>query len=314
MEEIEDWEMVVHNSLETSLVDSSFREIDGGDESSQSLIKLDYFDLGSNSEPPPPSLNSEVKGSADLLMDCSTDGVNLGKVVDFEGKQELGIEENEIESKGCVDSEEIRDFGGNDEKSCDDSLKTDVGFEGISEIEGFDVDNGDDSGEALFESRIDDVSDMENLGGELVCANVAQTREDDDGIEERSESSAGDEVVGGGIGSELGSPEEGKRGIVWWKLPFELLKFCAFRVSPVLTISVAAALLGFVILRRRLSRMKRKSRSIPIKLTVEDKKVSQFTTRAARLNNAFSVVRRVPIMRPLLPAAGVTPWPAVNMR
>ncbi|CAL5348615.1 unnamed protein product [Camellia sinensis] len=35
-------------------------------------------------------------------------------------------------------------------------------------------------------------------------------------------------------------------------------------------------------------------------------KVSQFMSRAARLNEAFSVVKQVPVMRPTLPAAGVT--------
>lgn len=43
-------------------------------------------------------------------------------------------------------------------------------------------------------------------------------------------------------------------------------------------------------------------------------KVSQFMSRAARLNEAFSVVRRVPIIRPSLPAAGVTPWPVISLR
>jgi hypothetical protein len=37
-------------------------------------------------------------------------------------------------------------------------------------------------------------------------------------------------------------------------------------------------------------------------------------SRAARLNETFSVVRRVPIVRPLLPAAGVNPWPMMSLR
>lgn len=43
-------------------------------------------------------------------------------------------------------------------------------------------------------------------------------------------------------------------------------------------------------------------------------KVSQFMTKAARLNEAFSVVRRVPIVRPALPAPGVNSWPVMSMR
>lgn len=41
-------------------------------------------------------------------------------------------------------------------------------------------------------------------------------------------------------------------------------------------------------------------------------KVSQFMSRAARLNEAFSVVKRVPVIRPQLPATGVAPWPVMT--
>lgn len=43
-------------------------------------------------------------------------------------------------------------------------------------------------------------------------------------------------------------------------------------------------------------------------------KVSQFMSRAVRLNEAFSVVRRVPIIRPSLPASGANPWPVMSLR
>ncbi|KDO35877.1 hypothetical protein CISIN_1g035421mg [Citrus sinensis] len=43
-------------------------------------------------------------------------------------------------------------------------------------------------------------------------------------------------------------------------------------------------------------------------------KVSQFRSRAARLNEAFSVVRRVPIVRPALPVPGANPWPVMSLR
>ncbi|CAN1132464.1 hypothetical protein LINPERHAP2_LOCUS7038 [Linum perenne] len=54
--------------------------------------------------------------------------------------------------------------------------------------------------------------------------------------------------------------------------------------------------MGFVILGRRLYNMKRKAKSLHLKVIVDDK-VSQFMSRAARLNEAFSVARRVPIVR-----------------
>lgn len=107
---------------------------------------------------------------------------------------------------------------------------------------------------------------------------------------------------------------EQTRSVVWWKVPIELLKFCAFRVSPVWTLSVAAAVLGLVILGRRLYKLKKKTKALELKVTVDDKKVSQFMTRVARLNEAFSIVKRVPLIRPQLPAAGVTPWPVLSLR
>ncbi|KAL9245152.1 hypothetical protein vseg_018834 [Gypsophila vaccaria] len=110
---------------------------------------------------------------------------------------------------------------------------------------------------------------------------------------------------------------EKKRG-VWWKIPVEVLRYCVMRVNPVWSLSMAAAaLMGFVILRRRfLYRMKRKSLGIhQLNVSVDDdKKVSQFMSRAARLNEAFSVVKRVPIIRPALPAPGMAPWPVMSFR
>ncbi|XP_010062367.2 translation initiation factor IF-2 [Eucalyptus grandis] len=118
-----------------------------------------------------------------------------------------------------------------------------------------------------------------------------------------------------GLAIKAAKPEgdEDKR-TVWWKVPFELLRFCVFRVSPFWSLSVAAAFMGCVILGRRLYKMKQKSRTLQLKITVDDKKVSQFMSRAARLNEAFSVVRRVPVVRPSLPAAGVATWPVMSLR
>ncbi|XP_052190747.1 uncharacterized protein LOC127800271 [Diospyros lotus] len=110
------------------------------------------------------------------------------------------------------------------------------------------------------------------------------------------------------------SGEGDKRIVAWWKVPLEFLKYCAFRANPVWTFSVAAAVMGFIILGRRLYKMKRKRQSLQLKVTMDDKKVSQFMSRAARLNEAFSVVKRVPVIRPSLPATGVTPWPVMSLR
>ncbi|KAI3784249.1 hypothetical protein L1987_43344 [Smallanthus sonchifolius] len=102
---------------------------------------------------------------------------------------------------------------------------------------------------------------------------------------------------------------------VWWKLPLDLLKYCLFKASPVWSLSVAAAMVGVAILGRRLYKMKQKTRILQLKLTIDDdKKVSQVMSRAARLNEAFSVVKRAPIIRPSLPATGIAPWPVMALR
>lgn len=54
------------------------------------------------------------------------------------------------------------------------------------------------------------------------------------------------------VGLVPASGEGGKRCIVWWKLPFELLKLYAFRIGPVWFLSIAATVLGLVILGRKL--------------------------------------------------------------
>ncbi|KAI9075070.1 hypothetical protein K1719_034820 [Acacia pycnantha] len=105
-----------------------------------------------------------------------------------------------------------------------------------------------------------------------------------------------------------------KRRIVWWKVPFEVIRYCVFKVSPVWSLSMAAAFMGFIILGRKLYKMKGKSQSLKLNVTMDDKKASQFMSRAARLNEAFSVVRRVPVIRPTLQAPGMTPWVVMSMR
>ncbi|KAL9262439.1 hypothetical protein AKJ16_DCAP13097 [Drosera capensis] len=108
--------------------------------------------------------------------------------------------------------------------------------------------------------------------------------------------------------------KEEEKKVVWWKAPLELLRCCVLKVSPAWSFSVAAAaVMGFVILGRRLYRMKRRTRAKVT--TVDDKKVSQLISHAARLNEAFSVVRRVPVIRPALPSQpGVAPWPVLSLR
>ncbi|KAL2335818.1 hypothetical protein Fmac_010264 [Flemingia macrophylla] len=108
--------------------------------------------------------------------------------------------------------------------------------------------------------------------------------------------------------------EEDKR-LVWWKVPFEVLRYWLNPLPlPVWSLSLAA-LLGLFFLGRRFYRLKRKTQTFKLNLALDDKKVSQFMGRVARLNEAFSVVRRVPIVRaPSLSASSVTLRPVMSMR
>ncbi|XP_074576990.1 uncharacterized protein LOC141833441 [Curcuma longa] len=105
-----------------------------------------------------------------------------------------------------------------------------------------------------------------------------------------------------------------KRETVWWKFPFQLIKFCALKAKPVWSISIAAAILGLLMLGKRLYKMKEKSRSIPFRIILYEKKASQLKIHAARLNEAFSVVRRGPIISPSLRAARSDPWSVASIQ
>ncbi|KAI4389364.1 hypothetical protein MLD38_001596 [Melastoma candidum] len=123
----------------------------------------------------------------------------------------------------------------------------------------------------------------------------------------------GDDDVRMKVDEEKAEDESRRSGVVWWKVPLELVRYYAVRMSnPVWTFSVAAAIMGVVMLGKKLYRMRQKTLAMRLKVTVDDKKVSQFTSRIARLNEAFSVVKHVPIIRPVLP--GVSPLPVMSMR
>ncbi|KAL1820559.1 hypothetical protein ACET3Z_015428 [Daucus carota] len=211
--------------------------------------------------------------------------------------RELGFAENEKNElqQGEMGEEVVgRDLG------VDESEKTEVGLVGG-------VDESENSGILLSDSiGVEGNSEMSdradsNFRDELVLGGGGEGDKHCDDVDiVRGERESGGEVE--------------KRYMVWWKLPFEFLKYFVLRTSPVWTVSMAAAVIGFVILGRRYYSMKRKSRSVQVKVTMDDKKISQFKSRVVRLNEAFSVVKHVPIIRHSLPAAGVTPWPAMTLR
>lgn len=124
-----------------------------------------------------------------------------------------------------------------DRKLSDSEAKKEVSpaeFEGIGEVQALNLEEGNNNSISIVEESADAKESGE--------------------IEEVKKKSEGE-----------------KRMVVWWKVPLEVLKYCAFRVSPVWTFSVAAAMLGIVILGRRLYKMKRKTQSLQLKVTMDDK-------------------------------------------
>ncbi|XVE55018.1 hypothetical protein DITRI_Ditri03aG0127300 [Diplodiscus trichospermus] len=271
--------------------------------------------------------------SGDFWSDSGSDRSDDRKSGDFDVRNELGFAENEKVFEGIVEMEASTDkpgaFKPNDTKFSELHRKKELGFGGFGEIQDQNKDSGKfcsvSCGDGLVSMKFEDVEKGGDIGFSDCMEKVAElvnSDESDDGNGSNVELEGG---KGNPIVNEdstideiklcLKSLYEGdKKKIVWWKVPFELLRYCVFKVSPVWSFSVAVAVMGFVVLGHRFYKMKRKSRNLHLKVTLDDKKVSQFMTRTARLNEAFSVVRRVPITRPSLPTTGVNSWPMMSLR
>ncbi|KAF5479373.1 hypothetical protein F2P56_000205 [Juglans regia] len=333
-------------TVDPSKSDETPRNFEGIDGDSEGMIRSDYFSLESKERYAKTATEGDVSGvdsdnpswidpgcetryarknSGEFWSDSSSDRSDDRKLGDFDAKHGLGIAataKSQMAFEGFVeikpengnlaklatyetkfsDFDVIREFGSAE------NAKIQGGFEEFGEIQTEDKPSSnfwsDSGGDALvsmkFGENYEKQRDFSKISGDLDGGNSSIEHKADAITELKSDAESG------------GEGEKG-RG-VWWKVPLEILKYCVFRVSPVWSFSVVAAVMGFVILGRRLYKMKRKSHSLQLKVTVDDKKMSQFMSRAARLNEAFSVVRRVPIIRPQLAAPGVTPWPAMSLR
>ncbi|XP_074561478.1 uncharacterized protein LOC141817744 [Curcuma longa] len=204
-----------------------------------------------------------------------------------------------------------------------DTGEKDVGFpEASTDSDGCGFDEPEEE-----EKRSRLGSQKGELGGAKAPEIVEKIHEDEEGeevvgtmkmgIEKPEEEGCEEhvEIEGIGLQNDLVKGRE-KKVMAWWKLPFELLKLCAFRVKPVWYISLATAILGLWMLRKKLYKMKHRSRSIPLKIAPEVKKPlqSQLKIQAVRLNEAFSVVRRLSILKSQLPAGGLTSWSVLTLQ
>ncbi|XP_030474695.2 uncharacterized protein LOC115692077 [Syzygium oleosum] len=276
-------------------------------------------------DPAGPEARYPRKDSGEFWSDSGSDLSDERKLVDLDPKVGELVAAAALagSAKVAAEAEAAGGLVGKSEKSGFGLGEFDLGDLGVEGEYGFsgsgkkEVDVGEIQGPGEDSPKFWSASGGERLGAmklgeDMSGEEVLGVRNDQAAEAEGGDGAVEDESLA--IKAAKPEGDEDKRGTVWWKVPFELLRYCVFRVSPFWSLSVAAAFLGFVILGRRLYKTKQKTRTLQLKITVDDKKVSQFMSRAARLNEAFSVVKRVPIVRPALPAAGVAAWPVMSLR
>ncbi|XP_009589424.1 uncharacterized protein LOC107824023 isoform X1 [Nicotiana tabacum] len=338
--EFQDWELLHPNSASDSVLPVNLpqNQEDTFVEETKGLIQPNYFSIDSHSTPTFAAFNGSEESDNPTWIDSGSERSEDRQFGEFDGKNDVGVFENsklqvgsggigDISSEngknlevGVVEDSKLEvalggiedissENGKNLEVAVVGNSKLEVGFGGIEDISSENGENEDirsenekNLGEFWSDTGGDGIGDVKF--GDVEERSEACVEQKDEN--ERVESQKRDEI-------EASKGGEEKRSLVWWKVPLELLKYCVFRVRPMWAFSVAAAVMGFVILGRRLYKMKKKTKSLELKVTVDDKKVSQFMSRAARLNEAFSVVKRVPVIRPQLPAPGVSPWPVVSL-
>lgn len=299
--ELHDWEVLPNSEGSTSLETTSYLE--GIERDSEGIIRSDYF-----------SLDSHNKYAATQVEDV-TDGISvesdnpswIDPVCDTRYSTTKEMREF-WSSDGSDDGKYVESEAKNKELDIVETATRQVAYDGSASVE---MDKSlSDSGEIESKPRKYDKIDLDTYDDDVKTHEESEPSSEQKIVQARGQGENEDVL----IETMKSDGEERNRVAVWWKLPLDLLKYCLFRASPVWTLSVAAAMMGVVILGRRLYKMKRKSRTLQLKVTVDDKKVSQFMSRAARLNEAFSVVKRGPIIRPSLPAAGIAPWPMMALR
>ncbi|KAJ1685958.1 hypothetical protein LUZ63_017348 [Rhynchospora breviuscula] len=127
------------------------------------------------------------------------------------------------------------------------------------------------------------------------------------GIECSDPSSGSGEVEKRGeVMEEKGTEEEnsslGKKRGSLWEMPWEIVKFCLTKVKPAWYIPLAGAILGLVLIGRRMYRIREQKRSASVRASMDGKRVTKFAVRAMPVNEALNPV---PILR-TSPLAGVT--------
>ncbi|XP_006283915.2 uncharacterized protein LOC17878708 [Capsella rubella] len=281
-EEIQDWEVL--QSLRSTTEDDNSKSLEDIEVATQGMIRFDYFSLENK------SVVSRVEGEED--EEGSVQSGSPGWIEPSSDAPYGPKHFSELWSDSSSDRLE-------DQRSVDDE-RSEVGI--VEYVKGrFDTEEYSESiAQDMDLMSSGEVKDETLLSGEIVSGN--------DLVEGEGNSVSVDPSVksGGGGGGE-------EKGFVWWKIPIEVLKYCVFKVNPIWSFSMAAAFVGFVMLGRRLYNMKKKSRTLQLKVLLDDKKVAN---HAARWNEAISVAKRVPIIRPALPSSVgmMNQWSMMSLR
>lgn len=291
-----DWELL-HNSDDAGLVnsvgatalvessekDETQRNFEGIEGDSEGMIRSDHFSLENRERYAKTAAEGDVSEGGDSVQSENPSWVDPGSDTGYVRRNS-----GESWSDSSSDRSDERKFGEFDSKhelGLSETVKSQVGFEGIEEMKPgkenwgklgpdeskfreFDVKHKDSSkfwsdsgGDALVSMEFGDNYEKQRDGSEISS--------DLDGGNGSIENKAGADAV---VKSDTQSGGEGdRRRVVWWKVPLEVLKYCVFRASPVWSFSMAAAVMGLVILGRRLYKMKRKSQTVQLKVTIDDK-------------------------------------------
>lgn len=287
--ELQDWE-VLHNA-DPALPDSSdsvethgsFSGIEGD---AEGMIRSDYFSLENQgkygyakseegsieSDNPswidPVSVTPYVgKESGGFWSDSASDRSDDRKSNDFEVRSELGFAGNEKRQVAFGETEAVDDnsgiLGSREGKLSGLEVEGKVSFEEIGEVGSVDKDSAKFWSDSGRESLVSVKFDEGEMGSSDLDRGINLNKEPADDESAETQEEVKSMAKSGGEGE--------KRMVLWWKVPLEVLKYCVFKVSPVWSFSVAAAVMGLVILGRRLYRMKRKSQSLQLKVALDDK-------------------------------------------
>lgn len=245
-------------------------------------------------DPAGPEARYTRKDAGEFWSDSGSDLSDERKLVDLDPKVgELvaaaalagGAKVAAEAAGGLVGKSEKSGFGLGEFDLGDLGVEGEYGFSGsgkkevdVGEIQGL----GEDSPKFWSASGGERLGAMK-LGEDMSGEEVLGVRNDQAAEAEGGDGAVEDESLA--IKAAKPEGDEEKRGTVWWKVPFELLRYCVFRVSPFWSLSVAAAFLGFVVLGRRLYKTKQKTRTLQLKITVDDK-VNLLFFSLSRLNSA----------------------------